>query len=424
MKQLFTILSMAFVMLVACDTPADKTTSIKIIAEQPMMLDFAGGKLEIAYEISNPNPDVTLTTLPAAAWIEPIIVKNGVAKFFVERNMQTSERATRITFTYGDITEELIVIQNGRPEGTVDYDYDATVFGGEYYGMGGNDNFNYYIQVGTGEINEFNDAPNAVYYYFDLYAKYRGGDHPIVPNGTYTLDTKNSMAIGTFTVEHSKAHINNEYGVADTEFKMASGTVTVTDNRFEATLHMTDGTVHHVLYEGELYVPNAVYDTPEVATTLTEDYTFDHQNATLRLFYYGDYYDCGKDYWSVHLMESMNPINGDFIMVDIITDGLNEGPQAENVIGTYTACSDLDIKESSFLAGFMEGVKYLYSWRFICVEDYIVNGNGRAPISDGTISISFEGNNFTVSFDCVDDANNKFTGKFEGVAVEIYNRKK
>lgn len=415
---------MAFVMLVACDTPADKTTSIKIIAEQPMMLDFAGGKLEIAYEISNPNPDVTLTTLPAAAWIEPIIVKNGVAKFFVERNMQTSERATRITFTYGDITEELIVIQNGRPEGTVDYDYDATVFGGEYYGMGGNDNFNYYIQVGTGEINEFNDAPNAVYYYFDLYAKYRGGDHPIVPNGTYTLDTKNSMAIGTFTVEHSKAHINNEYGVADTEFKMASGTVTVTDNRFEATLHMTDGTVHHVLYEGELYVPNAVYDTPEVATTLTEDYTFDHQNATLRLFYYGDYYDCGKDYWSVHLMESMNPINGDFIMVDIITDGLNEGPQAENVIGTYTACSDLDIKESSFLAGFMEGVKYLYSWRFICVEDYIVNGNGRAPISDGTISISFEGNNFTVSFDCVDDANNKFTGKFEGVAVEIYNRKK
>lgn len=415
---------MAFVMLVACDTPADKTTSIKIIAEQPMMLDFAGGKLEIAYEISNPNPDVTLTTLPAAAWIEPIIVKNGVAKFFVERNMQTSERATRITFTYGDITEELIVIQNGRPEGTVDYDYDATVFGGEYYGMGGNDNFNYYIQVGTGEINEFNDAPNAVYYYFDLYAKYRGGDHPIVPNGTYTLDTKNSMAIGTFTVEHSKAHINNEYGVADTEFKMASGTVTVTDNRFEATLHMTDGTVHHVLYEGELYVPNAVYDTPEVATTLTEDYTFDHQNATLRLFYYGDYYDCGKDYWSVQLMESMNPINGDFIMVDIITDGLNEGPQAENVIGTYTACSDLDIKESSFLAGFMEGVKYLYSWRFICVEDYIVNGNGRAPISDGTISISFEGNNFTVSFDCVDDANNKFTGKFEGVAVEIYNRKK
>ena len=424
MKQLFTILSMAFVMLVACDTPADKTTSIKIIAEQPMMLDFAGGKLEIAYEISNPNPDVTLTTLPAAAWIEPIIVKNGVAKFFVERNMQTSERATRITFTYGDITEELIVIQNGRPEGTVDYDYDATVFGGEYYGMGGNDNFNYYIQVGTGEINEFNDAPNAVYYYFDLYAKYRGGDHPIVPNGTYTLDTKNSMAIGTFTVEHSKAHINNEYGVADTEFKMASGTVTVTDNRFEATLHMTDGTVHHVLYEGELYVPNAVYDTPEVATTLTEDYTFDHQNATLRLFYYGDYYDCGKDYWSIQLMESMNPINGDFIMVDIITDGLNEGPQAENVIGTYTACSDLDIKESSFLAGFMEGVKYLYSWRFICVEDYIVNGNGRAPISDGTISISFEGNNFTVSFDCVDDANNKFTGKFEGVAVEIYNRKK
>lgn len=426
MKKLFTFIALALITLVACDKTADDgTTKLTINAKQvPLEIDYAGGKTMITYHIANPISNVELEVSTPASWIKDLMANDGAVSFVAERNTGSEQRISYISFKYGDIEENLGIVQGVRPEGAYDYDTTATVFGGEYYGMDANDNFNYYIQVGTGEISEFNDAPNAVYYYFDLYAKYRGGEHPIVPNGTYTLDNKNSMNIGTFTAEYSKAHVNNEYGVADTEFKMTSGTVTITDNKFEAVIYMTDGTIHHVVYEGELHVPNAVYGTPEVATTLTEDYTFDHKGATLRLFYYGDYYDCGKDYWSVQLMETVYPIDGDYLMIDVITDGVNEGPQKENIPGTYTACSDLDIKENSFLAGIMEGVKYLYSWRFICEEDYIVNGKGRAPITDGTITIEFDGNNFVATFDCVDDANNKFAGKFEGASIEVYDRSK
>ena len=113
-----------------------------------------------------------------------------------------------------------------------------------------------------------------------------------------------------------------------------------------------------------------------------------------------------------------------YVMIDIITDGLNEGASKENVEGTYTACSDLDIKPNSFITGVIEGEKYIYSWRLICEEDYIINGNGRVPMSDGEIKIEFDGNNFVVNIDCVDDADNKFAGKFEGAAIEIYDRSK
>lgn len=426
MRKLFTFIALALLTLVACETTKDDgTTKLTINAKQvPLQIDYAGGKNVITYTIANPIPGVEIEVSSPASWIHDVIAKNGAVSFVADRNTGSEERVSYLAFKYGDIEENLGIVQGVRPEGAYDYDTTATVFGGEYYGMDSNDNFNYYIQVGTGEINENNDAPNAVYYYFDLYAKYRGGEHPIVPNGTYTLDNKNSMAVGTFTAEYSKAHFNNEYGVGDIEFKMVSGTVTITDNKFDAVIYMSDGTIHHVVYEGELHVPNAVYGTPEVATTLTEDYTFDHQGATLRLFYYGDFYNCGKDYWSLALMETVNPIDGDYVMVDIITDGLNEGAVRENVVGTYTACSDLDIKENSFLAGIMEGVKFLYSWRLICEEDYIIDGNGRVPMSDGTIKVEFDGVNFTVTFDCVDDANHKFAGKFEGAAVEVYDRSK
>ena len=428
MKKLFLFLSLMLVALVACEkTPQnqnDGVTELNILTEQPIMIDYQGSQVIISYEISNPDPESTLHVLCSAEWVKDLQGKNGVVAFNADRNNASEERQANILFSYGDIVETVVVTQGARPEGTVDYDVKATVFGGEYYGMDANDNYNYYVQVGTGEINEYNDAPDAVYYYFDIYAKYRGGEHPILPNGTYTFDSRNSKDIGTFTAEYSKAHINNKYGVADIEFVIVSGEATVTDNKFEAQLTMLDGTIHHVVYEGELYVPYMVDGTPEVATTLTEDYTFDHSGATLRLFYYGDYYDCGKDLWSVHLMESTNPINGDYVMIDIITDGLNEGASKENVEGTYTACSDLDIKPNSFITGVIEGEKYIYSWRLICEEDYIINGNGRVPMSDGEIKIEFDGNNFVVNFDCVDDADNKFAGKFEGAAIEIYDRSK
>ena len=142
----------------------------------------------------------------------------------------------------------------------------------------------------------------------------------------------------------------------------------------------------------------------------------------MRLFYYGDYYECGYDYWRVALMQTMNPINGDYFMIDIITDAKDEGAVAENVLGTYAACSDFDIKPNSFLIGVMEGASYINSWRLVVEDDYIVNGNGRVPLTTGSVKIEKDGASFLVTIDSMDDGNNKVQGSFSCGGIELYDR--
>ena len=413
------------VFLASCEnTQESGETTLTILSESLMEFDFKGGKGMVLFELKNPKTDVTLTvSANGATWISDIKSNDSVASFVVERNGGAEERVAILTIAYGELIQEVAVRQGVRSEGEYDYDVTATIFGGEYLSLETSDNYNYYVQVGTGEINEMNDIPNATYYYFDLYSKFRGGDHPILPNGTYTLDNTEKFPIGTFSAKHSKAHINNQFGEPDTEFSIVAGTLSVTDNRFEALVYMTDGTIHHIVYEGELYVPFAVsYPTPDIATTLTEDLIFEHTGSTMRLFYYGDYYECGYDYWRVALMQTTNPINGDYFMIDIITDAKDEGAVAENVLGTYAACSDFDIKPNSFLIGVMEGASYINSWRLVVEDDYIVNGNGRVPLTTGSVKIEKDGASFLVTIDSMDDGNNKVQGSFSCGGIELYDR--
>lgn len=415
------------VLLTSCEnTQESGETTLTILSESLMEFDFRGGKGMVLFEVKNPKTDVTLTvSANGATWISDIKSNDSVASFVVERNGGTDERVAILTIAYGELIQEVAVRQGVRSEDEYDYDVTATIFGGEYLSLETSDNYNYYVQVGTGEINEKNDIPNATYYYFDLYSKFRGGDHPILPNGTYTLDNTEKFPIGTFSAKYSKAHINNEFGEPDTEFAIVAGTLSVTDNRFEAVLNMADGTIHRVVFEGELHVPYALsYPTPDISTTLTEDLIFEHNGAIMRLFYYGDYYECGYDYWRVALMETTNPINGDYFQIDIITDALNEGANEDNVVGEYVACSDLDIKPNSFLAGVMEGAAYINSWRLVAEDDYIVNGNGRVPMTSGSVKIEKEGSGFLITIDSMDDANHKVKGTFSCGGVELYDRSK
>jgi hypothetical protein len=197
------------------------------------------------------------------------------------------------------------------------------------------------------------------------------------------------------------------------------------------------GVKHVISYEGKVeYIdvtdqlgddePGDGGDEPvgDYYSTLTSDYACNFDNHTLYYEYYGDYYECGYDYWSIALMESVGPINGDYFMIDIITDALNEGASEDNVIGTYAACSDLDIKPNSFLVGVMEGAAYINSWRLVVEDDYIINGNGRVPMTTGSVKIEREGNGFLVTIDSMDDANHKVQGTFSCGGVELYDRSK
>ena len=423
MKKLFFILSLMLVMFAACEPSAqnDGKTAIKILSELPIEVDFHGGEQIITYKIVNPLPGVELqASCPKSElWITDLVAKNGVLKFVVARNKESNERMTTIKLTYGEIVEEILVAQSVRPDDAYDYDITATIFGGEYTGNNGEDCYNYYVQLGNGEIDEFNDDANAYYYYFDIYVKGRGGDHPILPNGTYNFDGKSSEAVGTFTKEFSKVHFNDAAGQHVEEFEMASGRVTVTDNKFEALVYMTDGTVHHIVYEGELYVPSVV-PSPEYSSKLTEDLEFDLSTGYIRLFYYGDEFGIGADYWSVALMEDSGAANGAYIQVKILTNSLGD-KSYESIAGVYTPCSDLEPQKGCFLRGLLEGQMYIGSQYYFLTNGYIENNLG-GPIYDGQIEIKVEDNKFNVTVDCMDDNGHKIKGTFSCSGAEFYDR--
>lgn len=419
MKRLFTLVLMALTMLVACENPAgsDKT-SIVVHGDNPMVVDYQGGSQSFGYVIKNPVENIRMTGSFSSYWVSDITVHDNYVSFNVDRNTEKTSRTADLTLHYGSATTVLTITQEGK---TSDYDYEvvATVFGGEYTGNNGQDSYNYYVQLGDSEINANNNVPNGTYYYFDIYAAQRGGEHPILPNGTYTLDSKNSQLPGTFTKEWGKAHINDADGQPVVEFKMVSGTVTVTDNKFEAVVYMEDGTSHHIVYEGELYVPTVVY-TPEYGSKLKEDFNFTLPGY-MRAMYYADSYGVGADYWSLALMEDPNAMEGDYFQIKIITNTLGD-TSLESLEGTYAPCSDLDPKKGCFLRGLLEGTMYIGSQIYWGLEYGMINQNQVAPVYDGTVDIDVDGNNITITLDCMDDNGHKIQGTFTSVGADFYDR--
>ena len=105
---------------------------------------------------------------------------------------------------------------------------------------------------GVGE--ELETRPNATYYHFDIYTTEVAVDasgYVRVPNGTYTLDTTNSYAVGTIVEEASSYMVTDETGVVFlVNETYDDATVVVTDEGISVEA-VIGGYPHTVTYEGE-----------------------------------------------------------------------------------------------------------------------------------------------------------------------------
>ena len=71
----------------------------------------------------------------------------------------------------------------------------------------------------------------------------------------------------------------------------------------------------------------------------------------------------------------------------------------------------------------MKVVKYLYSWYYVIIDDYVDQSQG-APLADGSITIEKDGNDYIVTLDCVDDNGHTIKGTFNCLNCEFYDRTK
>ena len=423
MKKLFLLLSVCLLAFAACEPTNSKTDAnaeLTLTSEQLISFDAAGGSGTITYTLENVKEGTLPTAKSGAAWVTDLTVAETIT-FNVAANDTTEERNAVIFVEYGAKNFSVHVKQQGDPyaDWVVDVEFVATALNGEYYGTAYSQDPNYFAILSKNGTTGWSDLYVDTYYRFDLYSTSTTDENaPVLPHGVYTFD-KSDMGIGGTFGHPRSVRLQTFSDGRFQETQIEEGVVTISENKFEALLKLVDGKVHRVVYEGSLELGYIPLPEPDYYSTLTEDYTFNHENGVLRINYYGDFYGVGAANWVVSMVLPGAKVNGDYFSIDLVTSS-NEY-NVGNIYGTYTCAADAtQVAKNTFIAGDYADRKFQYSWYFVCVDDTFGTAD-IAPLTDGTISIDFVDGQYVVVYDCMDDNGHKIQGTYTCSTLEMYD---
>lgn len=424
MKKLFFLLCVTLLAFVACDkttSEVDVNAELTLTSESILNFEPIGGKGTITYSLVNAKKNALPTAVSGAEWITNITVAEDIT-FDVAANDGAEDRNAVILVEYGQQNFSVHIKQTADPyAGLVpDVVFEATALNGEYQGTGYSPDPNYFAILSKNGTTGWSDLYIDTYYRFDIYSKVAPSDKnaPVLPLGTYTFDQYDLGEGDTFGNYYSVRLQTFENGQFK-ETRIDDGVIYITENKFEAILKFVDGEVHRVVYEGSLELGYIEVPEPDYYSTLTEDYTFNHDNGILRVNYYGDYYGIGAANWVVSMVLPGSKINGDYFSIDLVTS--SDEYNVNNIFGTYTcAADDTQVAKNTFIAGNYSNRLFNYSWYFVCVDDTF-GSDDIAPLTDGTITISEVDGNYVVEYDCMDDNGHKIQGTYTCTTLEMYD---
>ena len=426
MKKIFLLLATALVAFVACDKAeqpssgnGNEAKGTLTVTEKSVELAFYGGEGTINYTLTDAEEGAKPSVVANQEWVSNISVNEAIT-FDVELNGTAEQRVAIITVSYGE-EQSFQVFVNQAAGYEIDVEFTAKAINGEYYGTKYSADPNYFVVLSEKGTTGFSDMYLDTYYRLDIYSKTPKGDVLALPEGVYTFDYLDQGYGNTFGMGYSYFLRPSQDG-SYTELRFEDGVLIVTENKAEGFFVLENGETHHVVYEGSLELGWLAFPEPEYYSTLTEDYSFAHQGGVIRFFHYGDYYDLGASNWTITVMLPGDPLNGDYIMVDLIADKVSTSVDTDDAVGTYTCvATEAEVAKNTFIAGGMDGNNYTYSWLQYVTDNYIDHSR-RAPLASGTITIANEGTGYLVTFDCVDDNGHKIKGTFNCPTVEIYDR--
>ena len=203
-----------------------------------------------------------------AEWIEveATLPVDQDIPFTVAANDGEAREATIVVKYMSETVFEVKVKQAAKQtdtpvDGEVNY-FTASVYEVYYYGTQYSAAYNYQVFLSDNGLNEKgNFKQDGIYYMLDIYAADSAeNNHFTLPNGKYTAsETPNA---GTFGIGDYGARVEIVGGVP-TYSLYKQGTVTVTDGKIEAKIMMEDGTIHNVLYEGNLRFDGKEPENPD-----------------------------------------------------------------------------------------------------------------------------------------------------------------
>ena len=389
MNRFLALVALVAVALTACDKGSTEPTySSKIeLNKSEVTFPKTGGEEVVTFLIQN-GQGGKVTAEASAEWLTARAEFNSDVVITVEAN-EGDAREAQVVVKYATAKDAIITVKQKAGNVTFDEEFVAKRFEGQYFGNG-----NYFVTLSDiGLAKNGNPQPNGTYYIFDFYGSTPSDEeYPMLPNGTYTFDTANTGANGTFSDE------NSWYGVTDAQGGYAkaksykSAKVTVKDGNFEAEIEFKDGTIHRVVYEGDLTV---VLDD----TTLSADTTIAIEGAEIVATNYGDLYEVGMQNWYIEVTK-----DDKVILLDLFSASTTDPS------GLYHVLSGAEYA-NKFIPGFMDGSKPVGAW-----YGSVSNGKFRviAPMVDGVIQIKVLGNTATIEFGVWDDGGNLIDGYASG----------
>ena len=421
MKKIFLFLAVSLFALAACENSNvgnddPQTQASLIVSTAPVDMAYYGGSASIIYKFENAQGGEVPTVEADQTWVNNFVVAENIT-FDVDFNNTAEVRKANITVSYG---VQRFTIELNQAAGMVaDVEFVATALNGEYYGTAYSADPNYFAILSKNGTTGWSDLYVDTYYRFDIYSKTpTDASAPVLPLGTYTYDSLNSSLGNTFGDLYSVRFETFSDGRFQ-ETKIEDGVITITENKIVALLKLKDGKVHRVVYEGSLALGYIELPEPDYYSTLTEDYTFNHENGVLRINYYGDFYGIGAANWVVSMVLPGAKVNGDYFSIDLVTSS-NEY-NVGNIYGTYTCAADAtQVAKNTFIAGGYADRQFQYSWYFVCVDDTFGTAD-IAPLTDGTISIDFVDGQYVVVYDCMDDNGHKIQGTYTCSTLEMYD---
>ena len=422
MKKIFLFLAVSLFALAACENSNvgnddPQTQASLIVSTAPVDMAYYGGSASIIYKFENAQGGEVPTVEADQTWVNNFVVAENIT-FDVDFNKTAEVRKANITVSYG---VQCFTIELNQAAGMVaDVEFVATALNGEYQGTGYSPDPNYFAILSKNGTTGWSDLYIDTYYRFDIYSKVTPSDEnaPVLPLGTYTFDEYDLGEGDTFGNYYSVRLQTFENGEFK-ETRIEDGVVIISENKFEALLKLVGGEVHRVVYEGSLELGYIEVPEPDYYSTLTEDYTFNHDNGVLRINYYGDYYGVGAANWVVSMVLPGAKINGDYFSIDLVTS--SDEYNVSSIFGTYTCAADeSQAAKNTFIAGDYQDRKFLYSWYFVCVDDTF-GTDDIAPLTDGTITISEVDGKYVIKYDCMDDNGHKIQGTYTCSTLEMYN---
>lgn len=202
-----------------------------------------------------------------AAWIEveATLPVDQDIPFTVAANDGEAREATIVVKYMSETVFEVKVKQAAKQADTPvdgEVNFTASVYELQYYGTQYSAAYNYLVYLSDNGLKENgNFKQDGIYYMLDIYAADSAESNKFtLPNGKYTAS--DTLSAGTFSIGDCGACINIVGGVP-TYSLYKQGTVTVTDGKIEAKIMMEDGTIHNVLYEGNLRFDGKEPENPD-----------------------------------------------------------------------------------------------------------------------------------------------------------------